>query len=78
MRRKKIMKEKQDRDVRKSERRPIELKGSLGCRCEEIETQSKRERHPMELEGSLRCRQKENETQNKRVHNSRWKYKRTR
>lgn len=33
-----VMKEKQDRDVRKNERRPMELEGSLGYRCEEIET----------------------------------------
>ena len=34
----KVMKKKQDRDVRKSERCPKELEGSLGYRCEEIET----------------------------------------
>ena len=37
-----VMKEKQDRDVRKNERRPMELEGSLGCRQEENETQNKR------------------------------------
>ena len=39
----KVMKKKQDRDVRKSERCPKELEGSLGCRFEEIETRSKRD-----------------------------------